>query len=134
MGAVLRAGKQAVVMSIDYRAVFETISHSFLHESSTAAGVLYSTATHPRIVKAIYTEASGMVCLRLPSRQTSEEEDHCCFASSSGHGRRVARVGLLPVRLHRVSLHQRRRRRGGHRMAITGVRSRSLGYLWRDNR
>ena len=34
----------------------------------------------------------------------------CCFASTSGHGRRVARVGLL-VRLPRVPLHQRRRRR-----------------------
>ena len=34
-------------------------------------------------------------------------------ASTSGHGRRVARV-CLPVRLPRVPLHQRRRRRSGH--------------------
>ena len=30
MDAVLRAGKQAVIMFIDYRAVFDTISHRFL--------------------------------------------------------------------------------------------------------
>ena len=54
---------------------------------------------------------------RRQSRQTSEEEGICCFASTSVHGRRVARVGL-PVRLPRVLLHQRR----------------SFDYLWRENR
>ena len=39
MDAVLRAGKQAVVTSIDYRAAFDTISHRFLDEFWTAAGV-----------------------------------------------------------------------------------------------
>ena len=39
MDAVLRAGKQAVVTFIDYRAAFDTISHHFLDESLTAAGV-----------------------------------------------------------------------------------------------
>ena len=89
MDVVLRAGKQAVVTFIDYRTAFDTISHRFPDESLTAAGV------QPKI------------------RQTSEEEGICCFASTSGHGRRVARVGL-PVRLPRVPLHQRRRRRSGH--------------------
>ena len=34
----------------------------------------------------------------------SEEEGICCFASTSGHGRRIAPVGL-PVRLPRVPFH-----------------------------
>ena len=67
MDAVLRAGKQAVVTFIDYRAAFDTISHRFLDESLTAAGVQPKIR---RIVKAIYTEATGMVRLRLPSGET----------------------------------------------------------------
>ena len=67
MDAVLRAGKQAVVTFIDYRAAFDTISHRFLDESLTAAGVRPKIR---RIVKAIYTEATGMVRLRLPSGET----------------------------------------------------------------
>ena len=67
MDAVLRAGKQAVVTFIDYRAAFDTISHCFLDESLTAAGVRPKIR---RIVKAIYTEATGMVRLRLPSGET----------------------------------------------------------------
>ena len=51
--------------------------------------------------------------LRPASRQANEEEGICCIASTSGHGRRVARVGV-PVRLPRVAFHQRRRRHGGH--------------------
>ena len=39
MDAVLRAGKQAVVTFIDYRAAFDTISHRFLDESLTAVGI-----------------------------------------------------------------------------------------------
>ena len=50
---------------------------------------------------------------RWQSRQASEEESLCCVACTSGNGRRVARDSL-PVRLPRVSFHQRRRRRGGH--------------------
>ena len=46
-------------------------------------------------------------------RQASEETGIGCFDSTSGLGRRVTRVGE-PVRLHRVPLHKRRRRRGGH--------------------
>ena len=67
MDAVLRAGKQAVVAFIDYRAAFDTISHRFLDESLTAAGVQPKIR---RIVKAIYAEATGMVRLRLPSGET----------------------------------------------------------------
>ena len=67
MDAVLRAGKQAVVTFIDYRAAFDTISHRFLDESLTAAGVQPKIR---RIVKAIYAEATGMVRLRLPSGET----------------------------------------------------------------
>ena len=55
MDAVLRAGKQAVVTFIDYRAAFDTISHRFLDESLTAAGVQPKIR---RIVKAIYAEAT----------------------------------------------------------------------------
>ena len=67
MGAVIRAGKQAVVTFIDYRAAFDTISHRFLDESLTAAGV------QPKIrliEKAIHAEATWMVRLRLPSGET----------------------------------------------------------------
>ena len=65
MDAVLRAGKQAVVTFIDYRAAFDTISHRFLDESLTAAGVQPNIR---HIVKAIYAEATLMVRLRLPRR------------------------------------------------------------------
>ena len=64
---MLRAGKQAVVTFIDYRAAFDTISHRFLDESLTAARVQPKIR---RIVKAIYTEATEMVRLRLPSGET----------------------------------------------------------------
>ena len=67
MDAVLRAVKQAVVTFIDYRTAFDTISHSFLDESLTAAGVQPKIR---RIVKAIYAEARGMVRLRLQSGET----------------------------------------------------------------
>ena len=76
---------------------------------------------------------------RRPSRRAcmcTSESDHPCrrkwrlrpltshtVASTSGHGRRVARIGL-PVRLPRVPLHQRR---GGHAPSTTC-------NLWRDNR
>ena len=65
--AVLRAGKRAVITFIDYHAAFDSISHRFLGESLTAAGV------QPKIrhmVKAIYAEATVMVRLRLPSGDT----------------------------------------------------------------
>ena len=65
--AVLRVGKQAVVKFIDYRAAFDTISHRFLDESLTAAGVQPKIR---RIVRAIYAEATGVVRLRLPSGET----------------------------------------------------------------
>ena len=45
----------------------DTISHRFLNESLTAAGVQPEIR---RIVKAIYAEATGMVRLRLPSGET----------------------------------------------------------------
>ena len=67
MDAVLRAGKEAVVTFIDYRAAFDTISHRFLDESlAAAAGV------QPKIrrIVTIYTEATWMVRLRLPSGET----------------------------------------------------------------
>ena len=67
MDAVLRAGKQAVFTFIDYRAAFDTISHRFVDESLTAAGVQPKIR---RIVKVIYAEATGMVRLRLPSGET----------------------------------------------------------------
>ena len=67
MDAVLRAGKEAVDTFIDYRAAFDTISHRFLDESLAAAGVQPKIR---RIVKAIYTEETGMVRLRLPSGET----------------------------------------------------------------
>ena len=59
MDAVLRAGKEAVVTFIDYRAAFDTISHRFLDESLGAAGV--QPKIH-RIVKVIYTDATWCVC------------------------------------------------------------------------
>ena len=68
MDAVLRAGKQAVVTYIDYHAASDTINHRFLDESLMAA-----TGVQPkirRIVKAIYSEATGMVRLCLPSGET----------------------------------------------------------------
>ena len=59
-----------------------------------------------------------------------------CFHHASGHGKRVARVGLS-VRLPRVPLYQRRRRSDGHAPSH-GHRGRALAYgldyLWRDNR
>ena len=67
MDAVLRAGKEAVVTFIDYRAAFDTISHRFLDESLAAAG---EQPKIRRIVKAIYAEATRMVRLRLPSGET----------------------------------------------------------------
>ena len=67
MDAVLRAGKQAVVTFIDYRAAFDTISHRFLDKSLAAAGVQPNIR---RIVKAIFAEATGMVRLHLPSGET----------------------------------------------------------------
>ena len=67
MDAVLRAGKQAVVTLIDYRAAFDTISHRFL-DTSMAAGRVSPKVR--RIVKAIYAVAMGMVRLRLPSGET----------------------------------------------------------------
>ena len=67
MDAVLRAGKQAVVTFIDYRADFDTISHRFLDESLTAVGVQPKIS---RIVKAIYAKATGMVRLRLTIAET----------------------------------------------------------------
>ena len=56
-----------MVTFIDYRAAFDTISHRFLDESLTAAGVQPNIR---RIVKAIYTEATGKMRLRLPSGET----------------------------------------------------------------
>ena len=67
MDAVLRAGEQAVVTFINHRAAFDTISHRFLDESLSAASV---TPKVRRIIKAIYEGATGMVRLRLPSRET----------------------------------------------------------------
>ena len=46
MDAVLRAGKQAVVTCIDYRPAFDTISHRFLDEFLTAAGVQPKVPLH----------------------------------------------------------------------------------------
>ena len=46
MDAVLRAGKQAVVTFIDYRAAFDTISRRFLDEFLTAAGVQPKVPPH----------------------------------------------------------------------------------------
>ena len=53
-----------MVTCIDYRAEFDTISHRFLDESLTAAGVQPKIRS---VVNAIYEEATGMVRLRLPS-------------------------------------------------------------------
>ena len=64
--------------------------------------------------------------VRWQSRQASEEEGIYCVASTSSHGRRVARVGV-PVRLPRVPFHQRRRRRGGHAPSH-GHRGRALAW------
>ena len=61
-------GSQAVVITfIDYRAASDIISHRFLDESLTAAGV------QPKIryiVKAIYADATRMVRLRLLGGET----------------------------------------------------------------
>ena len=56
-----------MITFIDYRAAFDTISHRFLDEPLTAAGVQPKIR---RIVKAFYAEATGMVRLRLPSGET----------------------------------------------------------------
>ena len=57
MDAVLRAGKQAVVTFIDYRAAFNTISHRFLDESLTAAGV------QPKILRIVTANRDGASAL-----------------------------------------------------------------------
>ena len=64
MDSVLRAGQEAVVTFIDYSAAFDTVSHRFLDESLAAAGV--STKVR-RIIRAIYSSASGMLRIRQPS-------------------------------------------------------------------
>ena len=179
MDAVLRAGKQAVVTFIDYRAAFDTISHRFLDESLTAAGVQPKIR---RIVKAIYAEATGMV-------STEEEIEaldlpHSCpeckrtFPTRRGlavHRARWCRPGQRPASRRdqladkAVKLAKRKASAalippvvmGGealesvyqfdylgcrftsdgddaadmsHRITIAGEQSRSLEYLWHDNR
>ena len=77
MDAVLRAGKQgkqAVVTFIDYRAAFDTISHRFLDESLTVARVQPKIR---RIVKTIYTEATGMVRLSVAAESQKGSRNGC---------------------------------------------------------
>ena len=64
MDAVLRAGKQAVVTFIDYRAAFDTISHRFLDESLTTAGV------QPPHSEGHLRGSNRDMRLRLPSGET----------------------------------------------------------------
>ena len=65
--AVIKSGREAMATFIDYSAAFDTISHRFLDESLAAAGV--STKVR-RIIRAIYSSATGMVRIRLPSGET----------------------------------------------------------------
>ena len=65
--AVIKSGRQAMATFIDYSAAFDTISHRFLDEALAAAGV--STKVR-RIIRAIYSSATGMVRIRLPSGET----------------------------------------------------------------
>ena len=65
--AVIKSGRQAMATFIDYSAEFDTISHRFLDESLASAGV----STKVRcIIRAIYSVATGMVRIRLPSGET----------------------------------------------------------------
>ena len=65
--AVIKSGRQAMATFIDYSAAFDTISHRFLDESLASAGI--STKVR-RIIRAIYSVATGMVRIRLPSGET----------------------------------------------------------------
>ena len=93
MDAVLRAGKQAVVTFIDYRAAFDTISHRILDESLTTAGVQTKIR---RTVKAIYAEATGIcVCAYRAARlcvRSRFSSDEVLFRETSS-ARSVLRSG-----------------------------------------
>ena len=81
MDAVLRAGKQAVVTFIDYHAAFDTISHRFLDESLTAAGVQpkirrivrQSTQKQQGWCVCVYRAVRPCVQSRFPSDEASSK-------------------------------------------------------------
>ena len=60
---VLREGRQAILAFIDYSAAFDTESQIFLDCALMDAGV---SAKVRRIVRAIFTAATGLVRLRQP--------------------------------------------------------------------
>lgn len=68
MDSVLKAGEEAIATFIDYSEAFDTISHRFLDESLASAGV--STKVR-RIIRAIYSSATGMARIRQPSGETA---------------------------------------------------------------
>ena len=157
MDAVLRAGKQAVVTFIDYRAAFDTISHRFLDS-------WWSTAQYPphseghlrgsnRDGASALAERRDSV-FRAVSRQTrchsGRHLQPAVFYTRVGSTFQAASAALLPpVIMEGESLESvyqfdylgcRFTSDGDdaadmrHRMAIAGERSRSLNYLGSDNR
>ena len=64
MDAILKADEEAIATFIDYTAAFDSISHRFLDEALTDAGV--STKVR-RIIRAIYSTATGIVRIKQPS-------------------------------------------------------------------
>ena len=60
---ILSESKPAVVTFIDYTAAFDTVSHKFLDQALSSAGI--STKLR-RIVQAIFSAASGCVRITKP--------------------------------------------------------------------
>ena len=91
------------------------ITHSHSLKCCVSISVSYSSSylCLPGFILSLFLPPPLSLAMHISIVRPSKEEDICCFASTSSHGRRVARVGLL-VRLTRVPFHQRRRRRGGH--------------------
>ena len=76
---VLREGRNAVTTFIDYRAAFKTESQLFLDSALADAGV---SAKVRRIIQAVFTTATGIVCVRLPSGVNVMSE---CSQETSSH-------------------------------------------------
>ena len=71
MSEVLRAGEEAVVTFIDYTAAFDSLSHRFLDEALAEANVSPKVR---RVIRAIYTSASGAVRIRQSSGENAFSE------------------------------------------------------------
>ena len=63
---VLREGRRAVVIFIDYSAAFDTESQIIIDSALAEAGVSVKVR---RIAQAIFAAATGVVCIRQPERE-----------------------------------------------------------------